>query len=174
MTIQEMFNNAIEMGIASDFRTKEQIDRVLERKKQKYDKLSDEEKEELDIESLTNPYSDSKILHIAEDKEEFAEGMLRGIGLIGRLKKNAGRLYEEVYRMVVVPDTSKPGQHTRRLQVSSDNLWPATSLIAKAPNFCEPTYHTLWANWRKKKLGITDDAAVAVPMKSRPVMRRRR
>ena len=45
MTIQDIFNKAIEMGIASDFRSKEQIDRVLERKKQKYDKLSDEEKE---------------------------------------------------------------------------------------------------------------------------------
>ncbi|HEA84460.1 MAG TPA: NGG1p interacting factor NIF3 [Candidatus Wildermuthbacteria bacterium] len=69
MTIQEIFDKAIEMGVASDFRTKEQIDRVLERKKKKYDKLSDEEKEEFDTESLTNPYSDSRILHVAEDKD---------------------------------------------------------------------------------------------------------
>ena len=69
MTIQEIFNKAIEMGIASDFRSKEQIDRVLAKKKEKYEKLSEDEKEEFDTESLTNPYSDSKVLHIAEDKE---------------------------------------------------------------------------------------------------------
>lgn len=112
-------------------------------------------------------------VHVAEDKEEFAEGMRRGLGFIGRLKKNAGRLYEEVYRMVVVPDTNRPGEHTRLLQTNSDTIWPATTLIAKAPNMCEPTYHAMWANWRKKKLGVTDET-VAVPMKARPVMRRRR
>lgn len=69
MTIQEIYNTAIQMGIAADFRSKEQIDRLLARRKEKYERLRDEEKEGFDQESLTNPYSDSKILHIAEDKE---------------------------------------------------------------------------------------------------------
>ena len=41
----------------------------LERRKQEYEKLSPEEKEKFDLESLENPFSDSRILHIAQDKE---------------------------------------------------------------------------------------------------------
>ncbi len=57
------------MGVAADFRSKEKIDRMLEKKKEKYEKLFDKEKEEFDKEALENPYLDSRILNIAEDKE---------------------------------------------------------------------------------------------------------
>lgn len=50
-------------------RGKEAVEKLLEGKNKKYDKLSDKEKEEADIESLENPYSDSRILNISEDKE---------------------------------------------------------------------------------------------------------
>lgn len=69
MTIQEIFNLAIKMGIDADFRGRELIEKLLARKKEKYEKLSEREKEEIDIESLTNPYLDSRIHNIAEDKE---------------------------------------------------------------------------------------------------------
>jgi len=69
MKIQDIYNIGLEKGIEADFRGKEQIDRLLARKKKKYEKLSDEEKEGFDMESLTNPYSDSKVLHIADDRE---------------------------------------------------------------------------------------------------------
>lgn len=57
------------MGIESDFRSKEKIESLLERRKKKFDKLSENEKKEFDKDSLDNPYSDSRILNIAEDKE---------------------------------------------------------------------------------------------------------
>ena len=69
MKTQDIFKKAIQMGIDADFRTNEYVAKQLERRKQKFEKLSASEKEEFDQESLTNPYSDSKILHIAEDKE---------------------------------------------------------------------------------------------------------
>jgi len=69
MTIQEIYNLAIQKGIEADFRSREKIDKNLERKKKKFEKLSEEEKKEFDQESLQNPYSDTRILHIAEDKE---------------------------------------------------------------------------------------------------------
>ncbi|MBI1971544.1 MAG: NGG1p interacting factor NIF3 [Candidatus Wildermuthbacteria bacterium] len=69
MKIQEIYNLAIKKGIEADFRSKEQIQKLLERNKKRFEKLSEAEKVEFDKESLTNPYSDSKILHIAQDKE---------------------------------------------------------------------------------------------------------
>ncbi len=69
MTIQEIFNLGIQMGIEADFRGTEAIEKLLAQKKEKYEKLSEREKEEVDIESLTNPYLDSRIHHIATDKK---------------------------------------------------------------------------------------------------------
>lgn len=69
MKIREIFNLAIEMGIAADFRSRDDIKRILERKKKKYENLSPREKEIFDLEALENPYLDSRIYNIAEDKE---------------------------------------------------------------------------------------------------------
>ncbi len=57
------------MGVAADFRGKEQIERMLKKKKEKYEKLSDKEKGDFDKEALENPYLDSRILNIAQAKE---------------------------------------------------------------------------------------------------------
>lgn len=69
MRIQEIYNLAVQKGREADFRPKERIEQVLERNKRRYERLPEGEKLEFDKESLTNPYSDSRILHIAEDKE---------------------------------------------------------------------------------------------------------
>jgi putative NIF3 family GTP cyclohydrolase 1 type 2 len=69
MKIQGIFDLAIKMGIESDFRGKEGVQKVLDRKKKKYEALSEKGKEEFDKEALTNPYLDSRIYNIAEDKE---------------------------------------------------------------------------------------------------------
>lgn len=69
MTIQEIFNTAINKGIEADFRGREGIEKLLRRKKEKFENLSIEKKEDFDKDSLDNPYSDSQILHIASDKD---------------------------------------------------------------------------------------------------------
>jgi len=69
MKTKEIYNLAIEMGIEADFRGREGVEKLLQRKRENYKKLPPEEKEEFDKESLENPYSDSRILNIAEDKE---------------------------------------------------------------------------------------------------------
>jgi len=69
MKIKEIYSLAINKGIEVDFRGREGIEKLLKRRKEKYDKLSGKEKEEFDLEALKNPYSDSRILNIAEDKE---------------------------------------------------------------------------------------------------------
>ncbi len=69
MKTNEIYNLALQMGIDTDFRGKQGIEKLLKRKKQKYDKLSEKEKEEFDLEALKNPYLDTRIYHINEDKE---------------------------------------------------------------------------------------------------------
>lgn len=59
----------IQMGIEADFRGKEGVKKFLEEKRKRYERMSEQEKKEFDKEGLTNPYLDSRIYHIAEDKE---------------------------------------------------------------------------------------------------------
>lgn len=69
MNIKEIYNLAIKMGIDADFREKEVIEELLKRKKERYEKLPPEEKEEFDKEALENPYLDSRILNISQNKD---------------------------------------------------------------------------------------------------------
>ena len=69
MTIQAIYNLAVSKGIEADFRGREGIEKLLKRRMDKYEKLSLEEKGEFDLETLKNPYSDTRILHVAQDKE---------------------------------------------------------------------------------------------------------
>jgi len=69
MKTQEIFDLAIKMGMESDLRGSAKVEKFLSRKKKKYEDLSEDKKDEFDIEALTNPYLDSRIHNIAEDKE---------------------------------------------------------------------------------------------------------
>jgi len=69
MKIKEIHNLAIQKGIEADFRGREGVKKFLERKKKRYEKLLEEKKKEFDKETLINPYLDSRVLHIAQDKE---------------------------------------------------------------------------------------------------------
>jgi len=69
MKTKEIYKFAIEMGKKADFRGISGMKKVLERKKDKFEKLTKKEREFFDIEMLENPYSDSRILNITKDKE---------------------------------------------------------------------------------------------------------
>jgi len=69
MTIQDIFNLALQMGILADLRGKEKVMANLEKQKKDFDKLSETEKAEFDQDKLTNPFLDSRILNVANDKE---------------------------------------------------------------------------------------------------------
>jgi putative NIF3 family GTP cyclohydrolase 1 type 2 len=69
MNIYDIFKLGIEMGIDADFRGREGIKRLLERRRQEYERLSEEEKKFYDLERLENPFSDSRILNVANEKD---------------------------------------------------------------------------------------------------------
>lgn len=62
MTIKQIYNLAIELGIANDPRGKKGIEKSLARQKAKYQKLSKDDRALFDRERLTNPYADTRIL----------------------------------------------------------------------------------------------------------------
>ena len=69
MKVEEIYNLGIKMGIEADFRGRKGVEEFLKRKEEKYGRLPEKEKKEFDLETLKNPYLDSRILNIAEDKE---------------------------------------------------------------------------------------------------------
>lgn len=69
MKIKEIYNLAINKGIKADFRRKEGVEKLLKRRKEKYERLPEKGKKEFDLEFLENPYLDSRVLNIAEDKD---------------------------------------------------------------------------------------------------------
>jgi len=58
----------VQMGAQADLRSPETVKKLLLRKKEKFGKMTEEEKAEFDEESLSNPYSDTRIVHLVNDK----------------------------------------------------------------------------------------------------------
>src|SRR3989338_2615838 len=69
MTIKEIHNLFTQKGIEADFRGREGVQKLLESKKAKFQTLSLKDQEEFDKEALENPYLDSGVYNVAEDKE---------------------------------------------------------------------------------------------------------
>lgn len=69
MKINDIYKLSIEKGIEADSRGRERVEKLLERKRAKFEKLSGHEKAEFDQESLQNPYSDTRVLHVADNRE---------------------------------------------------------------------------------------------------------
>ncbi|MEK7635964.1 MAG: NGG1p interacting factor NIF3 [Patescibacteria group bacterium] len=62
MTLQQIYNLVIEMGIKADLRGVKSVEKHLKLVKEKYAKFSKEEKAEFDEEKLKNPYLDTCVL----------------------------------------------------------------------------------------------------------------
>ena len=63
MTLEQIYQLAIKMGIDSDLRGKQKVIKNQERLKEKYEQLSSQKKKEFDQERLSNPYSDTRIIY---------------------------------------------------------------------------------------------------------------
>ncbi|MDZ4221290.1 MAG: NGG1p interacting factor NIF3, partial [Patescibacteria group bacterium] len=63
MTINQIYQLAISEGIRHDLRGQSRVRELLKRANEKYKKLAEAQKELFDEESLTNPYSDTRVFH---------------------------------------------------------------------------------------------------------------
>ncbi len=93
MTIKEIYDLVISKGIDADFRSNEAIKDTQNRLKVRYEKMSDREKEDFDVERLENPFSDSRILF--GNPEKKVKRILVGIDIDGAeilLAKELGKI----------------------------------------------------------------------------------
>lgn len=63
MTLQEMYDLVVEMGIKADPRGRDGIKKLLEKTKKDFQELQEKKKKYFDKESFTNPYADTRILN---------------------------------------------------------------------------------------------------------------
>ncbi len=77
MTIQEIYDFAISMGIKADPRGEAFVKKQLAKRKKEYGEFSEKERRFFDKESLRNPYSDSRIL--VGDSKKQVKKVLAGI-----------------------------------------------------------------------------------------------
>lgn len=69
MRVVDIHNLFTQMGMDADFRGREGVQKFLDGKKRKFEELSAKEQEEFNREALDNPYLDSGVYNIADDKE---------------------------------------------------------------------------------------------------------
>ncbi len=93
MTVRQLYEKAVNAGIENDPRGRDVVEKEIEAQKKNYEELKEKEKEYFDMESLTNPYSDTRILHGSGDEE--VKALIAGIDievgeivLADHLKKN--------------------------------------------------------------------------------------
>jgi len=67
--LMELYRLAVQEGMAADPRRGPELDRLLKRTEQAYQRLPDGEKELFDTDSLWNPYADSRIVNGDPDAE---------------------------------------------------------------------------------------------------------
>jgi hypothetical protein len=63
VNLRDFFEMAIQAGMHADPRGREAIERDLQDIKRTYDELKPEDRADFDLEKLTNPYADSRVLH---------------------------------------------------------------------------------------------------------------
>jgi putative NIF3 family GTP cyclohydrolase 1 type 2 len=97
MTIQQIFDLAIEMGTKADPRGADFVKKVLEKRKKAYEELSEKKKKYFDKTSLINPYMDSGIIY--GDTKKQVKKILSGIDtdasellLVDRLNERGAKI----------------------------------------------------------------------------------
>jgi len=69
MKTKDIQNLAVNLGIDADFRGRNGVQKLLDEKKKKFQRLSLQEQAEFDRDALENPYLDSGIYNVSDDKE---------------------------------------------------------------------------------------------------------
>ena len=83
MKVQDIQNLSLQMGMSADFRGRDGVQKFLDNKRKKFQKLSLPEQDEFDKEELENPYLDSIICNIANSPigEKEIKRVLVGIDI---------------------------------------------------------------------------------------------
>lgn len=69
MKLRHLYETVVANGIEADPRGKKEVMKTLERKNKSYKGMNKQDKEFFDVESLTNPYADTRMLHGSGNEE---------------------------------------------------------------------------------------------------------
>ena len=69
MKIQDIYDLSIKIGMEADFRGVAGVQKLLDNKKKKFEKMSPQDQADFDKDALINPYLDSGVHNISQDKE---------------------------------------------------------------------------------------------------------
>jgi hypothetical protein len=69
MKLKKIYEIIVDTGVKADPRGRKSVQRALDRKKELYREMKKNDKEFFDVENLTNPYADTRILHGTGDEE---------------------------------------------------------------------------------------------------------
>lgn len=97
MELKALYELVVEEGVKKDPRGKDMVKAQLAREKNRYEALSDKEKQDYDLQRLTNPYPDTRILY--GDPKSEVKAVLVGIDLEGPEILLADRLREKGTRI---------------------------------------------------------------------------
>src|SRR5450756_2733976 len=97
MKLERIYRSAVELGITKDPRGKEGVRQALEDSRKEYEGLKGTRKRYFDKERLTNPFSDTRILHGKGDLE--VKSVIAGIDveapeiiLVDRLRQSGNKI----------------------------------------------------------------------------------
>ncbi|RJQ48043.1 MAG: NGG1p interacting factor NIF3 [Gaiellales bacterium] len=93
MKIGQIYDLAVAMGIKADPRPKRDIDRLLKKEKEAFDKLEEKERQDFDDERLTNPFADTRLLY--GDPSLEVKTILAGVDMEAQEMLLADRLREK-------------------------------------------------------------------------------
>lgn len=79
MKLREMYEHSVRTGMVADPRGEAAVNRLLERAREDYDALPEAKRWEFDLETLVNPYADTRVL--VGDPERDVAGVVVGIDI---------------------------------------------------------------------------------------------
>ncbi|MHB1465489.1 MAG: NGG1p interacting factor NIF3 [Thermoleophilia bacterium] len=100
MKLQEVYELAVGLGIKADPRGKREVERLLKKQKEAYDKLEGDDREDFDTDRLTNPFADTRILN-GDPKTEVGS-ILAGVDMEAQEMLLADRLRERGMKIDLV------------------------------------------------------------------------
>jgi len=97
MKLKNLYQEVIKKGIEADIRGKKTIDSLLKKRKKTYLSLSQKDKDLFDLDSLTNPFSDTRIIwgNDQDDVKSLIVGIDVEVGelaLVDRLREKGQRI----------------------------------------------------------------------------------
>lgn len=143
MKIKEIYQLALERGIKYDPRGEDAVEKYLNRLKKDYKEMKEEDKKEYDLEKLTNPYSDSRILYGDGDRE--VKRILVGIDIEASEVVLADRLTEKGQKIDLIISHHPEGQGLAQLHevmhLQEDILYTLGVPINVAEGVMAPRIH---------------------------------